>query len=191
MASAAHSDEGASSRELVLEASRRNNADLLQQVINDAHRSQPTSAAAADQVADVINEARDGIGNRCLHLAVTNGCYDVLDLLLDQAGVEVDPLDRLEKETPLHKAVRYVSALPRERWTEGNEVVEILLDAGADPRMRNKSKDKPIQLVDPANLELKGMLEKAEFTLVATNEVIRDGDDDDSGGRSGSGSESD
>ncbi len=32
---------------------------------------------------------------------------ECLDILLDQEGVEVDPINRLEKETPLHLAVRY------------------------------------------------------------------------------------
>ena len=54
--------------------------------------------------------------------------------MLDQEGVEVDPLDRLEKETPLHKAVRFVNGLPTEKWDAGKDVVDLLLDAGADPR---------------------------------------------------------
>ena len=59
---------------------------------------------------------------------------DVLDMLLDQEGVEVDPLDRLEKDTPLHKAVRFVNGLAKEEWEAGASIVELLLDAGADPR---------------------------------------------------------
>ena len=60
-------------------------------------------------------------------------------MLLDQEGLEVDPLDRLEKDTPLHKAVRWVNELSkREREELGEErvkgVVEILVDAGCDPR---------------------------------------------------------
>ena len=55
-------------------------------------------------------------------------------MLLDQEGVEVDPLDRLEKDTPLHKAVRFVNGLAKEDWEAGASIVELLLDAGADPR---------------------------------------------------------
>lgn len=58
----------------------------------------------------------------------------MLDLLLDQEGLEVDPVDRLEADTPLHKAVRFVNGLPRPDWESGSAVVELLLDAGADPR---------------------------------------------------------
>ena len=59
---------------------------------------------------------------------------EVLDLLLDQEGLEVDPIDRLEADTPLHKAVRFVNGLSRTDWEAGSSLVELLLDAGADPR---------------------------------------------------------
>src|SRR5437773_2198029 len=59
---------------------------------------------------------------------------EVMDMLLDQEGLEVDPLDRMEKDTPLHKAVRFVNELPKEQWENGKLFVELLLDAGADPR---------------------------------------------------------
>jgi hypothetical protein len=59
---------------------------------------------------------------------------EALDLLLDQEGLEVDPLDRMEKDTPLHKAVRFVNRLSQAEWEAGSSVVELLLDAGSDPR---------------------------------------------------------
>lgn len=59
---------------------------------------------------------------------------EVLDTLLDQEGLEVDPKDRLEADTPLHKAVRFVNALSKPDWEAGGSLVELLLDAGADPR---------------------------------------------------------
>lgn len=63
------------------------------------------------------------------------GCTDeVLDLLLDQENLEVDPLDRLELDTPLHKAVRFVNGLAKQEWESGASLIELLLDAGSDPR---------------------------------------------------------
>lgn len=59
---------------------------------------------------------------------------EVLDTLLDQEGLEVDPLDRLEADSPLHKAVRFVNGLPKPDWEAGGSLIELLLDAGADPR---------------------------------------------------------
>jgi len=40
----------------------------------------------------------------------------------------------MEGDTPLHKAVRFMNGLPTEEWEEGGLVVQLLLDAGADPK---------------------------------------------------------
>lgn len=58
----------------------------------------------------------------------------MLDILLDQEGLEVDPIDRMERDTPLHKSVRFVNELSKTQWESGKTIVELLLDAGADPR---------------------------------------------------------
>jgi uncharacterized protein len=63
--------KGASPRELVLEACRRNNTDLLQEVFDSFTKADKKGAAA--KVAQLLNTARDGIGNGVLHLAATNG----------------------------------------------------------------------------------------------------------------------
>lgn len=54
----------------------------------------------------------------------------MVDELLDQEGLDVDLPNRLEADTPLHKAV----ALVRADREAGLEVVDLLVDAGADPR---------------------------------------------------------
>ena len=59
---------------------------------------------------------------------------EVLDMLLDQEGLEVDPIDRMESDTPLHKAVRFINGLSKAEWENGASIAELLLDAGADPR---------------------------------------------------------
>lgn len=59
----------------------------------------------------------------------------MLDTLLDQEGLEVDPVERLEADIPLHKAVRFVNGLAEGEWEAGAGIVELLLDAGADPRL--------------------------------------------------------
>ena len=51
-----------------------------------------------------------------------------LELLLEHDGTDVDLKNRLEGSTPLHLAVK----LENESARQG--VVEMLLDAGADPR---------------------------------------------------------
>lgn len=128
-----------------MEAARRDNTELLHEIL-----AKPGVDAA------VINSAADPLGNTVLHVAATYGSCtsplgsgwgegygevvltivggivtdDVIDILLDQEGLEVDPQNRLDKDTPLHKAVY----LARESKEAGHAIVELLLDAGADPR---------------------------------------------------------
>lgn len=123
---------------------------------------------------------QDPVSNECL-------TDEILDLLLDQEGLEIDELDRLEKDTPLHKAIRYVNTLDKSDWDHGHGIVDILLDAGCDPRIRNGAKLKAVELADPRNEDLRSMLRKAEFNVMAGNDVVVE---DDAGG-AGSGSESD
>jgi hypothetical protein len=106
--------QGASSRELLLEACRRNNTDLLSTVLSDFK--------STDELANFLNTATDALG------------YEVLDMLLDQEGVEIDGVEKREGDTCLHKAVRYVNSLTKDEWEEGQAVVDILIDAGCDPR---------------------------------------------------------
>lgn len=66
--------QGASPRELILEACRRNNTDLLEETIADlASAASKAGKAPAEHVAQVLNEARDGLGNGCLHVAASYG----------------------------------------------------------------------------------------------------------------------
>jgi len=172
--------EGATPREQVLEASRRDNTELLQKVIDDIYLKFNSSDVREEKVAELLNESVDGIGSTCLHLAASYGSYDVMDLILDQSGVEVDPLDRMEKDTPLHKAVRFINELKISEWENGKVFVDLLVDAGADPRIRNKAKLKPIELVDPRNTELKKFLQRAEFSIaMGTSDAVSDDDDND------------
>ena len=58
-----------------------------------------------------------------------------------------------------------------------------------ETRIRNKAKLKPLELVDPRNTELRSTLQKAEFAMMAGNDVVdRDGEDEQ--GPTGSASDS-
>jgi ankyrin repeat protein len=112
---------------------------------------------------------------------------EVLDVLLDQEGLEIDDVDRLEHDTPLHRAVRYVNSLDKSEWAEiGHPIVEILLDAGCDPRIRNKAKLKPVELADPRNTVLRSILQKGEFAMTAGGDVVVEDDDGPTGSASDS-----
>jgi hypothetical protein len=107
-------------------------------------------------------------------------------MLLDQEGIEIDEVDRLERDTPLHKAVRYVNSLDKSSWEGAGQLVYILLDAGCDPRIRNKAKLKPVELADPRNTGLRSMLQKGEYAMTAGGDVVEDEDDGPTGSASDS-----
>ena len=48
-------------------------------------------------------------------------------------------------------------------------------------RIRNKAKLRALELTDPRNTELRTMLQKAEFALMAGADVVNDDDDDHEG----------
>jgi uncharacterized protein len=119
-------DEGATPRELLIESSRRNNTSLL----HDLLASAPLSSKP-EPIAKFLNTTTDALGASALHIAAQYGSYEVLDVILDQEGVEIDGQEKRDGDTALHKAVRYCNST---NGVEGKGVVEILVDAGCDPR---------------------------------------------------------
>lgn len=66
--------QGASPRELILEACRRNNTSLLEETIADlASAASKAGKKPTEYVAETLNAAFDGVGNGCLHIAATYG----------------------------------------------------------------------------------------------------------------------
>lgn len=88
---------------------------------------------------------------------------EVLDHLLDQHDTEIDSQNRHERDTPLHSAVKYSLTEPE----HGAFIVEMLIDAGADPRIKNKAGQKPIDLAADDNDALIDVLQGAEFARMA------------------------
>lgn len=72
--------------------------------------------------------------------------------------------------------MRYANSLPLPERPAGTPIVEILLDAGCDPRIRNKAKLKPVELVDPRNAELREVLRKGEVAMMMGGDVVQDDD---------------
>jgi uncharacterized protein len=134
-------------------------------------------------IGDFINEARDPLGNTALHVASIRGSLDCLDLLLDQEGVEVDPKNRMEGDTPLHSAARLSTEAGGEE--DAREVIEMLLEAGADPRfvlgdpsdgrVRNKGELKPVDIVPPQLVDLRNILKRAELKYILSYDVVQEG----------------
>lgn len=107
-----------------------------------------------------------------------HGTDDVMNELLDVEFLEVDPLTRRDKETPLHSAVRYAN----ERELElGEAMVKMLIEAGADPRVKDSHSHKPADVCTPRCDGVKAILRQEEYIL---NEGLRrdDNHDDEAAG---------
>jgi hypothetical protein len=122
-------------------------------------------------------------------------------MLLDQEGFECDPINRIEGDTPLHSAVRYVNTLTESQpLTDeisefAKELIGMMVEAGSDPRIRNKANLTAYQLTDPRNEKLKQQLQDAvdimqnqgDFIDAEEEEAAEEEGDD----YTGSGSDSD
>lgn len=159
------SEEGASFKEQILDASRRNNTELLAEILANA---------SPENIPDIINHSKDALGNTPLHLAAKYGSFEVMDIILDQEGTEVDPVNVIDGDTPLHLAVRYSETEPE----HGHFIAETLVEAGADARIKNKGGFKPVQLIHTENPSLKELLQSAEFAAALEEEESKNNVDE-------------
>ncbi|KAJ9625425.1 hypothetical protein H2204_010398 [Knufia peltigerae] len=159
--------EGASHKEQVLEACRRDNVELFHEVLNDMKDK------SKEQTADFFN-------------TVTDTMDDVMDELLNIEFLECDPITRRDKETPIHCAVRYAN----EREVElGEAMAKMLIEAGGDPRVKDGHGRKPAEICTPRTEELRGILIKEEYVLhegLKNADAHQDDDDDGAGSASDS-----
>ncbi|KAK4461368.1 hypothetical protein QBC42DRAFT_270287 [Cladorrhinum samala] len=156
--------QGASPSELLIEACRRDNVDLLLETL----ASYPSDEARAD----ALNNTVTVMGNHLYHEAASRGNYDIIDALLDQDGFECDPVNRQEGDTPLHTAIRWINSEPPEQREFGNSLVDMMLEAGSSPRIKNKGGLTPVQLVDPRNEALKELIRKHEYASLNAGDFV-------------------
>ncbi|CAJ2503761.1 Uu.00g111550.m01.CDS01 [Anthostomella pinea] len=156
--------EGASAKEQLIEACRRNNVDLLTEIISNCKND--------DEISDLLNNSKTVMGNHVYHEAALQGNYEIIDMLLDQANFECDPINRAEGDTPLHSAIRWINSEPPAQREFGNALVEMMLEAGSSTRIKNKAKLTPYQLVDPRNQGLKDLIQKHEYAALNAGDFI-------------------
>ncbi|KAK6514505.1 hypothetical protein TWF281_004703 [Arthrobotrys megalospora] len=174
-----HDEQGASPKEQLFAACRSNNTELLSELLSSFHlptdpkesSAKETSSAEEEDSEDpqinheelskFLNESRDSLGRMALHVAAQYGNHEILDMLLDQEGLEVDPESLMEGDTPLHVAASYTT----KEADLGEYMVHLLVDAGADPRLKNKGLQKPRDLVDPSCEQVRTALDEAEEEL--------------------------
>ncbi|KAI5960846.1 uncharacterized protein KGF55_004416 [Candida pseudojiufengensis] len=146
--------EGASYQEQILESARRNNTELLLQIKSELGNDQI-------KLSELINNTNELITNNTpLHIACNLGNWEFIDIVLDIEGVEIDPQNR-NLETPLHLVVKYTLNEP----DHGYFIIDNLLDAGSDPRIKDKDGLKPINYVNRDNEKLIQLLESAEYAI--------------------------
>lgn len=112
------------------------------------------------------------LGNHLYHEAALQGNYEIIDMLLDQAGFECDPVSRVDGDTPLHSAIRWINSEPPAQREFGNALVEMMLEAGSNPRIKNKGGLTPLQLVDPRNEGLKEVIRKHEYAALNAGDFV-------------------
>ncbi|KAI1394783.1 hypothetical protein F4819DRAFT_480547 [Hypoxylon fuscum] len=159
-----HEHEGASVKEQLIEACRRNNVDLLNEIISNCKND--------DEISDLLNNTTTVMGNHLYHEAALQGNYEVIDALLDAPNFECDPLNRIEGDTPLHSAIRWINSEPPAQRDFGNALVGMMLEAGSSTRVRNKARLTPVQLVDPSNAGLKDLIQKHEYAELNAGDFV-------------------
>lgn len=171
--------DGASVTEQLIGCARSNNETLMASILE---------GKPSEEVAKIINTTVDPVGSGLLHLAAHHGALEVLDFMLDQEGVEIDPVDRLQRDTPLHRAVEF--ARGPGNADAGKQIVELLIECGAQPDPRNSSGKRPIDLASQSGLtgivnSLRGAQYAAELAREhgadAGDGVVDEGDEGDEG----------
>ncbi|KAJ3848195.1 ankyrin repeat-containing domain protein [Lentinula lateritia] len=164
-------DEGANNNQRLLAAAREDNEELLLEVF---------------EAGDFDINFQDGVGNTALHIAVQNGSVDVLEHILSHEACDVDPINRINRATPLHLACQLEDDGVR------SHMVESLLEAGADTKIRDKRGELAESFVPPTDEETRKLFRKAraQIMTVSKDDIASD-DDGKEGSGSGSGSDED
>ncbi|KAG0061575.1 hypothetical protein BGZ89_011326 [Linnemannia elongata] len=156
-------DEGASNNELLVAACKEDNLDLLEEVLS------------ADASSFDINHT-DGLGNAALHYAARHGSTGCLEILLYYDGINVNVINRIEGETPLHKAAAYPDP------EIALEMVQILINGGASTKVQNKMKQTPADKApSDTHAEVKEFLENAALGAMVDSRDIPAEDSDSDG----------
>lgn len=156
--------DGASAKEILIEACRRNNVELMQETLE---------GKSEKEVADLLNNTTTVMGNHLYHEAAAQGNYEIIDFLLDQDNFECDPTNRREGDTPLHSAVRWINSEPEAQREFGNALVDMMLEAGSNPRAKNKGGLTAFQLVDPRNTGLRDLIQKHEYAALNKGDFVQ------------------
>ncbi|KAF8919493.1 ankyrin repeat-containing domain protein [Mucidula mucida] len=183
------SDAGASNNERLLAAARADNQDMLLEIFEaggfDINFQDGLGNTGALTVFFMLDVPLIIVETLALHIAVSHGSTDVLEHILSHEECDVDPINRIDKATPLHLAVQIED--PELRL----HVVDSLLEAGADTRIKDKNGETAQDLVPPNDLDVLTLFRKSQAQQSVSMDDVANDEDDEGGSGSGSGSDDD
>ncbi|KAL7319689.1 hypothetical protein PS15m_002796 [Mucor circinelloides] len=112
----------------------------------------------------------DDLGDTALHYTARFGSLTCMELLLKVPNINVNLKNKKEGNTPLHLAVQY-----EEDPEVALNMVDILIDAGADPRIQNNAKSTVEDYVVGRNDDMRDLIDRA----VAGYDMEDNSDDED------------
>ncbi|KAK2462860.1 hypothetical protein APHAL10511_005058 [Amanita phalloides] len=152
-------DTGASCHERLRAAARDDNEEMLLSAIEDEHCEINHADGwvfrrVLDTADDPLRKSR--LGNTALHYATSHGSTNVLEHILCHVDCDVDPINAVEKATPLHLAAQLNDEELR------CFIVNSLLDAGADITIRDKTGRTAREMIPPDDEETMSLFNRME-----------------------------
>lgn len=83
--------------------------------------------------------------------------------------------------------MRWINSEPDAQREFGNALIDMMLEAGSNPRVKNKGGLTPYQLVDPRNSGLRELIQKHEYAILNRGDFVVQDNNADSNGDSGVG----
>ncbi|KAJ2719006.1 hypothetical protein GGI07_005477 [Coemansia sp. Benny D115] len=108
---------------------------------------------------------RNGLGFTALHYAAQQGSVECVKALVGVRGLQANLQDNLEGDTPLHKALTHCSSSEL-----ALEITKLLISAGADPRIVNRDKQRPMNLTEPEEEDIRRLLLQATLAIQVRQE---------------------
>ncbi|KAJ1890086.1 hypothetical protein LPJ66_007678 [Kickxella alabastrina] len=154
------SDEGASPEEQLLSACMMDQPHLVKELLRG---QQPVNV-----------NFKNGLGFTALHYAAQQGSVECVKALVGARGLQPNIQDNLEGDTPLHKALTHCDSSET-----ALEIAKLLVSAGADPRIVNREKQRPVNLTEPEEEDIRRLLLQATLALQIRHDKVEGTEDGD------------
>lgn len=119
----------------------------------------------------------DGLGCTALHYASKTESLDCLRLLAKVPGINLDIQDNMERDTALHKVLRH-----SDETETALEVVKLLVAAGANPSIKNKQDQRPIDMLQSGEEDIELVLVQAAYAHSQRRNMPKGDQSSDDGG---------